>query len=894
MKLRFQLQYHTNWGQIIYITGCLPELGEWNVNSAKPMLYTGDGNWSLEIDLPNQPLSVEYRYLLFSDGHFSFEDWPKNHKQDITDADRDYTFADNWQFIPPNLSAYSSAFKKIERAGSNRKAAQIAGFDRKICLRVLTPDVKSNQSLALVGNQSVLGAWDISKALVLNGENFPEWSIELDADVLSFPLEYKFCILDNEDKPFVLWEEGENRILNIPPLKNRETLVFSGLHFRNDWQQWKCAGMVIPVFSLRSEESFGIGDFADLKKITDWLHLTSQKILQVLPLNDTTQTHTWLDSYPYNAISIYALHPIYLNLDLMGKLNNPERAAFFRKKQKKLNALPELDYELTDQFKWEFFREIFAQEGKNTLLSPEFLKFFTENKEWLVPYSAYSYLRDMYKTSDFRLWKEYQTYNKGAIERFCQVNQPHYSGIAIYYYLQFHLSRQLSVAREYANSKGVALKGDIPIGISRTSVEAWTDSEYFNLDYQTGAPPDDFSITGQNWHFPTYHWENMEADNYKWWEKRFRKMSDYFDAYRIDHILGFFRIWEIAGDSVQGLLGRFNPALPVNFDEIRSWKFHAPIESFTQSRINARFLPEIFGDYTHKVSQVFLNRISSDYFALKSRFNTQRKIQAFFSDKEDTESITIREGLYRICNEVLFIRDKEKQDCFHPRITASSTFAYRELSESDKMAFNNLYNHYFYHRHNAFWQESGEKKLSRLVFLTDMLTCGEDLGMIPECVPQVMQKLKILSLEIERMPKESHVEFTGLQRSPYLSVCTTSTHDMSTLRMWWKENREKTQQYYNEVLKREGIAPENCEPEICEQIIANHLNATSMLTIIPLQDWLSIDSRVRQKDENAERINVPSNSRHYWKYRMHLTVEELLNADELNTKIRNLIVTSGR
>jgi 4-alpha-glucanotransferase len=894
MKIRFQVQYHTNWGQIIYITGCLPELGEWNTASAKQMQYTGEGNWSLEIELPNQPLTVEYRYLLFSDGNLSFEDWPKNHIQNITDADRNYILADSWQLVPPNPAVYSSVFQKIRLAHSGAQAPPTTDFDRKICLRVLAPEVKSNQSLALVGNQSALGDWDISKALVLNGENFPEWIMELDADSLSFPLAYKFCILDNADKSCVLWEEGENRFFEVPQLKNKETLVFSGLHFKNDLQDWKCAGMVIPVFSLRSKESFGIGDFADLKKIVDWLHLTSQKILQVLPLNDTTQTHTWLDSYPYNSISIYALHPIYLSLDLMGKPKNPKRAAFFKKKQKELNDLTELDYEQTDKFKWAFFREIFAQEGENTLQSPEFLKFFADNKDWLIPYSAYSCLRDTYKTSDFRLWKEYQTYNKEAIERFCQAGQPHYQEIAIYYYLQFHLNRQLSAAREYANSKGVALKGDIPIGISRTSVEAWTDSEYFNLDYQTGAPPDDFSITGQNWHFPTYNWENLKADDYKWWEKRFYKMSDYFDAYRIDHILGFFRIWEIDADSVQGLLGHFNPALPVTLDEIRSWGFHSSIEPLTRNRINTRFLPELFGDNTDEVVPVFLNPISANHFALKSRFDTQMKIQTFFSGKDDAKSIAIRDGLYGICNEVLFIRDKENPESFHPRINASSTFAYRELSEADKLAFQNLHDHYFYHRHNAFWKESGKEKLSRLVFLTDMLTCGEDLGMIPACVPQVMQKLKILSLEIERMPKESNVEFTDLQRLPYLSVCTTSTHDMSTLRMWWKENREKTQRYYNEVLKREGNAPENGEPEICEQIITNHLNATSILTIIPLQDWLSIDSHIRQKDENAERINIPSNSRHYWRYRMHLTIEELSNANELNTKIKNLITASNR
>jgi 4-alpha-glucanotransferase len=548
----------------------------------------------------------------------------------------------------------------------------------------------------------------------------------------------------------------------------------------------------------------------------------------------------------------------------VGKLNDSERNTFYRKKQKELNALEVVDYEQVEQAKWAFFSEIFSQEGEKTLNSVEFAEFFNNNKEWLAPYASYSHCRD----------KIYP--------------------VELYYYLQFHLHKQLSEARDYAHSKGIVLKGDIPIGISKTSIEACTEPDFFNRQYQTGAPPDDFSATGQNWGFPTYNWEKMEADQFGWWKKRFGKMSDYFDAYRIDHILGFFRIWEIPESSVQGLLGCFSPALPLSVEEIQSAGFNFKSERYTSAHINEYFLYELFGDYTQEVCQVYLDRSSSRHFALKEKFNTQLKIKTLFSGKDDEKSRKIRDGLYAVCNEVLFMEDKRKPGYFHPRISASSSFIYRELDDSDKYAFDNLYWDYFYRRHNIFWGEEGYKKLLPLISSTDMLACGEDLGMIPECVPAVMNRLQIFSLEIERMPKDPNVEFTALRDLPYHSVCTTSTHDMDTIRMWWEENPERTQRYYNHVLHRWGAAPAGCPAEICEQILFNHLNTRSMLTIIPLQDWLSMDDRIRRANANEERINIPANPHHYWRYRMYPAIEDLINAGGLNSRIKDLIRNTGR
>jgi 4-alpha-glucanotransferase len=888
MKITFNINFYTVWGQTLYITGSIPELGNWEIQSAGEMRPAEDGNWFFELELPDREISFEYRYFMSSNQKLIFEEWQKNHKVELTDTNQSYLLLDYWQNRPKNLAFYSSAFTKSLFAHPCNKYERVVKSKKKIFMKVLAPYIAPNQSLALVGNQKEMGNWDTGKALILGCENFPEWWVEFDSSHLLFPVEYKFFIINNEDKSIVRWEKGENRTLPLPYLKENELIIISGLQFRDEEPTWKCAGLVIPVFSLRSENSFGIGDFGDLRRMVDWVKLTGQKIIQLLPINDTTMTHTWLDSYPYNSISIYALHPLYLNREAMGELKNQERNEFYKKKQTELNAFPAVDYEQVDRFKWDFFRELYEQEGDQTLASEEFAAFFRKNEEWLIPYAAYSYLRDKTGVPDFHLWKENAVYNKTKIEKLCRPSAPDYKAIAFYYYLQFHLDKQLTQVKNYCYSHEIVLKGDIPIGVSNISIEAWTEPAYFNTDSQAGAPPDEFSFTGQNWGFPTYNWATMEADQFAWWKRRFRKMADYFDSYRIDHILGFFRIWEIPKQAVEGLLGYFNPSLPLSLEEIKYSGLKFNKEKFTRAAIHEQYLPELFGEYTSEVTQVYLNRIDAQHFAPKNAFDTQTKIRDYFAGQTDEKSQKIKYGLWGICNEVLFIEDKNS-DHYHPRISAAYSYIYKELDNQDKYAFDYLYWNYFYQRHNEFWKEQAYNRLTPLVNCTEMLVCGEDLGMIPQAVPEVMNKLQILSLEIERMPKSPNNEFTPLKHNPYLSVCTTSTHDMSTIRGWWKENSSKTQRYYNEVLGRNGTAPEECTPEICEQIVCNHLASGSMLCIIPFQDWLSIDETLRHPDIDSERINIPAHSRHYWRYRMHLTIEDLLKEEKLNEKIKELI-----
>jgi 4-alpha-glucanotransferase len=668
-------------------------------------------------------------------------------------------------------------------------------------------------------------------------------------------------------------------------------------HFLRTIPSWKGAGVAIPVFSLRSKKGFGIGEFDDLKLMIDWAKKTGQQIIQTLPINDTILYHTNYDSYPYNAVSVYALHPVYLHLEKVGKIKDKERKAYYEARKAELNAKTFSDYQNVMNVKWEYFKEVYPIESKTVFESAGFKAFFESNQQWLVPYAAFSYLRDLYKTPEFGKWPVYSRYNATEIKALTDPASDCFNEIAIYYFLQYHLHLQLSEVHEYARANGIAIKGDIPIGVSPRSVDAWVDPELFNSNVQAGAPPDDFSATGQNWGFPTYNWELMANDGYQWWRKRFQKLAEYFDAYRIDHILGFFRIWEIPVNDVWGLTGSFNPALPFSKVELESRGLWWDENRYLKPYMREHVLYAIFGKYTDDVIREYLLPDGWQNYKFKPEFDTQKKIESHFAMlgyNFGNKEVLIRDGLYMLHCEVIFLRDLREPDKFHPRISMHNSATFRDLNDESRRLLDKIYVDYFYHRHNEFWKQQAMKKLPALISATNMLVCGEDLGMVPDSVPDVMNALEILSLEIQRMPKKPNAEFAMPSEAPYRSVCTTSTHDMNPIRAWWEEDSTLIQRFYNRVLGFQGPAPEKCEQWIAEKIIEQHLASEAMWIILPWQDWMALETKLCLEHPFAERINVPSNPRNFWCYRMHISLEKLNKEDKLNSRIAELISNSGR
>jgi len=817
MRIVFNLEYQTTFGEELALNILLDGKTE------QHKMSTLDGcHWTCELSKSVKTKThIDYFYCVMRGDEQTRCEWlTEPHRLEfVATKGAHYTVYDHWIDIPEDSFLYSSAFTECV-AARKRNMSKETAYAKTVRLKVRAPQLRWNERLAIIGGSETLGNWEALRALTMTEHEDNEWVITLDADTLPDTIEFKFVSLDEEIDVTPLWETGMNRTMTIPKLEQGEVVVYELPQAFFPVYPWKGAGTVIPIFSLRSEGSFGVGDFGDLQKMIDWCAKTRQRVLQVLPINDTNMTYTWQDSYPYNSISIYALHPQYTDFRQLPQLKDKERKAYYDALQKELNALPQIDYERMNNAKLAYLRELFAQEGSKMMKTEAFKTFFEQNKDWLVPYAAFCHYRDMYGTASFTEWPDHKTFTEKERESMSKTTTKIYKEVAFWYFVQFNLDQQMHAAHAYARKQRVILKGDIPIGISRDGVEAWVEPKYFNLNGQAGAPPDAFSADGQNWGFPTYNWDVMLADGCQWWVRRFRKMAEYFDAYRIDHVLGFFRIWEIPMPHKSGLMGQFSPALGMSIEEIAAY------------------------------------------------------------------GVEFNEGL--------FLVDHKRSDRWHPRIAVQYQEAYTQLNDDQKYHFNQLYNDYFYRRNNQFWYTEAMKKLPKLTQATRMLVCAEDLGMVPDCVPWVMNELRILSLEIQSMPKDPTTRFGHLSRNPYRSVDTISTHDMATLRQWWDEDEERTQSYFNTMLYRGGPAPHPLPDWLAKDIVSRHLTSPSMLCLISFQDWMSIDEKLRLPDANAERINIPANPRHYWRYRMHLTIEQLLAADDLNEEISTLIIQSGR
>lgn len=859
-------------------------------------LETTDGErWACDWCVESPEKSYTYYYGVEREGRAVKTEWLMiKHQLDVNAKKAAvYTLYDHWKAMPEDAYLYSSAFTDCINHQAPQEMKPETG-SKIVRLIVRAPQLHDGERLGVLGADKALGAWDVQKILPMTQHTYNEWVADIDAAHLEGShLEFKFVAFRNA-KNELLWETSMNRTVDLPEMKAGELVsyeldqAFFALYNR------KLAGTLVPVFSLRTRKSAGIGDFGDLKTMIDFVASTGQKVLQLLPINDTTITHTWTDSYPYSCISVFAIHPQYADLHALPELKDAKARAEAEKTRAELNALDKIDYEKVNDFKINYLRQIFNQEGEKMMKTAEYKAFFQDTKQWLVPYAQYSYLRDKNGTADFNQWPDHQVWDEAERKALTDPKTAAYKNVAFFYFVQFVLDRQMQEAHEHAKAKGVILKGDIPIGVNRNGCDVWMEPKYFNLNGQAGAPPDDFSANGQNWGFPTYNWFEMLKDGCQWWNRRFQNMARYFDAYRIDHVLGFFRIWEIPVSSVYGLLGQFAPALAMSREEIESYGLHFQEDRFIRPFITDWVLDRVFHERAGEVKEKYLDRLDDERYQMKPEVNTQRKVEALFADATDEKELWLRDGLYALISDVLFVRDHTNPGVFHPRISAQLDFIYESLYDNDKAAFNRLYNDYFYRRNNQFWYQEAMKKLPKLVQATRMLVCAEDLGMVPDCVPWVMDELKILSLELQSMPKDPSVKFGHLSRNPYRSVCTISSHDMPTLRMWWDENVQRTQEYYNTMLYRQGPAPHPLPGWLASDIISRHLTSPSMLCILSIQDWLATDEALRLPDADAERINIPANPKHYWRYRMHLNIEDLAADKRFVQNITEMISQSGR
>lgn len=896
MKLHFYVRFHTKVGQSLKVSGNIAALGNSSLSAAFPMTWLNNDFWHAVVETGDaHPIKIQYKYVLSYENGFNVIEWGNDKEIDISKAGvEEMELVDSWNYAGEFENAFFTApFQEtLLKENETRLRAKAPKVFTHI-FKVKAPLLKKNEVVCLCGSGASLGDWNQEKAILLGKEG--SWHIaKVNIPKEALPLYYKYGIYNTKEKTVLRFEDGENRFL-FGDAADKLTILHDGfVHQPNN--TWRGAGVAIPVFSLRSKDGFGVGEFRDLKLLADWARKTDIKLIQILPVNDTSSTYTRADSYPYSAISAFALHPIYINIDEVAGKKDSAITKALRKKQKQLNDLPALDYDQVIRFKLDALRELYIAQKETFLSDENYLAFFAANKSWLVPYAAFSYLRDKNGTSDYNQWKMYSSYNKAAIEKYVAPRAKHYDDIALLYFIQYHLHLQLKNATDYARKNGVIVKGDIPIGIGRHSCDAWVDPSLYNMHLQAGAPPDGFAIKGQNWGFPTYNWEIMAQDGYAWWKRRFDSMSKYFDAFRIDHILGFFRIWSIPIDAVEGIMGYFVPALPVHVNEFSERNIWFVQQRYTRPFITDHVLYETFGEKAEEIKRTFLHADNTGQYILKEEFNTQRKVEKYFWEKGNADQHDFeRQGLYDlISNVILFEKEGSNDTEFHFRFAMDATSSFKNLEWHTQQQLKDLYINYFFQRQDFFWKKEAMNKLPVLKASTNMLVCGEDLGLVPYSVPDVMRQLGILSLEIQRMPKDPQKEFFHPNDAPYMSVVTPSTHDMSTIRGWWEEDPGKTQYFFNHELGQWGAAPASCEPWINRAIVLQHLYSPAMWSIFQVQDLLGMNGQLRRPDPSEERINIPSDPRHYWQYRMHLSLEQLIKEKDFNHELKQYIGDSGR
>lgn len=892
MLLHFYLRYSTKFGQAILVSGNTATLGNNDFKKAFLLEYLNDQFWHgyVEIEENQRGESIQYKYILRES---DADDVAEFGDDRIIDTSKFKTqrivLTDIWNH-PGTVENvfYSSPFKNVllnHPPGEKIIYKSVKKFTHEF--RVKAPLLKQDETLCIGGSAATLHNWAKDKVALMKKEG--SWfTVRLNLPKDAFPFTYKYGLYNKKDKQFTRFEEGNNRLLLSPETNNTTHIIHDGFaNLQNI--NWKGAGVAIPVFSLRSKKGLGTGEITDLKLLVDWARETGLSMIQLLPINDTTATYTWRDSYPYAAISAFALHPLLINLETVAGTAGAGKVKQLAKQKKNLNNLAEIDYEQVLKIKLDTLKHLYQLQKDTFKNDSAYFTFFELNRHWLEPYAAFCYLRDKYHTADFSKWKLHARYDEIAIQQLIGLQHQHHDEIAVHYFIQYHLHLQLKAATNYAHKHAVIIKGDIPIGICKNSVDAWMEPELYHMDAQAGAPPDAFTTKGQNWGFPTYNWKEMQANNFTWWRRRFEQMSNYFDAFRIDHILGFFRIWTIPSHAVEGIMGRFVPAIPVSINEIFGNNILFERYRYTKPFINEDVLTQLFGDKKEEVKKTFLDKDT-----LKPKFDTQLKIEEYFAglDKPDDK---VKLGLFDLVSNVVFFDDEEfGGQKFHFRIAMEETSSFKNLEPHSQTALKKLYIDYFFRRQDELWRKEAMNKLPGLKQNTDMLVCGEDLGMVPHCVNEVMEKLGILSLEIQRMPKKTGIEFFHPNDAPYLSVVSPSTHDMSTIRAWWEEDTEKTKRFFNYIMGQAGMPPKYCEPWINKEIILQHLYSPAIWSVFQMQDLLGMHAALRRENPLQERINNPANPEHYWNYRMHINLETLLKETAFNEELKSNVKASGR
>ncbi len=851
MLTELRIRFQTQFGQSLQVL---------TNDAAFDLKWVGEGWWGGAVDLA---AGAQYHYRVVAGSEVVHEEQPPWR----TMPDAGALVVDNWRWASGR--AYASALFTKALANRHPDAADPGQGNTRFVLN--EPAIPPGATPAIVGSGETLGEWDAAAAIPLVSTGYPGWAVAIDIEPEE--VEYKYVLLDAAGV-LLRWEGGDNRLLPAAPSR----VVNDD---RVDIAPFRAAGVAVPVFALRTNNDIGCGQFSDLKPFADWAKSVGLAVVQLLPVNDTVLDHDWDDSYPYNPISVHALHPLYVDIEAIAGHGIPEEVAAARAAYA---GSREIDYPAVMASKWNLLRSVYRILSSSLDGDQDFEEFVDSEWTWLGPYSAWCLLRDRFGVGDPAAWPGYERFSDDLVDALADHDSPDYDEMRFYWFVQYHLYRQLEDAADYARSIGIAFKGDLPIGVAPESVEVWTHPDLFHIGTQTGAPPDAFAREGQNWGFPTYDWERMAEDGFQWWLDRFRAFASYVDVYRIDHVLGFFRIWEIPADGYDGLIGYFRPSMPWSEDDLLEVLGEVELSELMEPGP----IPDLAGRFGPQA------RSLAPFFdgdgKLKPRYG-QQEIRRFFAEEGSGWDPSLRRLLLDVAADVMIVAVDEG---YAPAIAWRDSSHFVALEDDVAADFDEMALDFFYRRHEEQWEAQGRRTLPAVVESTEMLACGEDLGMVPDIVPRLMDEMGLLSLEIERMPKRLGEWIANPAAAPYMSVVSPGTHDTATLRQWWEADPDFTLRYWKEALGQLGEPPQVATAEVVEAILRRQLGSPAMLAIVPIADLMGADAKLRRPDVHAERINDPSNRHNRWRYRMHLSLGDLAAATEFNAAVSAMVTESGR
>ena len=921
MTLFFQIEYTVRPGELLHVllSGSYPDGQQWSYNL--PMTTADGQHWSLATTVLSQHfrsrragrqktdmLSFGYHYQVEdAEGRVLRREWTVVARRCECRADSRLRFADRWRDVPVTAHLYTLAGQRLMGStcaaeppmaanglftDSGKPAVTASPRSHTVVLTVQAPQLQPTERLVVTGNHPALGDWQPARGLAMRPRGRGEWIASFDALAQQEPIEYKFVVVDDRSAERFAWEEGLNRSTADSgrlPSEGEQLLIDGGL-LRMKEPDLRAAGVMVPLFALRSENSCGVGDLGDLLLFIEWAAKVGLRVVQLLPLNDTTTQHSWHDSAPYNTISAYALHPQYLDLRQLPLPNEADWLNDYHRQCRELNSLEQTDYVAVERVKWTYINKVYELTGEETLSSPSFKEFYEANEYWLEPYAAFCVLRDKYGTARTSDWGSYAQYDIERIRQLSEPDSPLADAVRKICFVQYFLHLQLGKAAQLARSKGVVLKADLPVAPYRDSVATWLEPEKFNLDMQLGTPPTPSAPSGQVWGFAT----TKPAYRHEWLGRHLRYLEQYFDAVRIDHVAAYFAAWEVPCHAVTAVLGHPLPAHALSAEEIRSMGFEFDARTHCSPMITDTVLDSIFADEAPTVAQQYLRRRTRGNYAMQAEFSTQQKITDHFGHDAQGRQKWLRDGLCRLLEQVLFVEDPRQAGLYHPRLMAVDDYVATLLSADQRRAFAAIHDDYYRYRNQMLWATEARRNLSELQQSTSLLLCVEDLGALPEDAAWVFDSEKVLTLEVLTVGKHRGSEFSLPAHYPYRSVATTSTHDMQPLRLWWQQDSDRAGRLLGELMHSSSKVTRTLSPGMAEEIVVRLMGSRAMLCVLPLQDWLAIDGSLRSSTPESERINNPSDGQNRWCYRMPATIERLMADGTFCRRILQIVENSRR